>query len=182
VVQFAKSPITKVTKVHQGNTFGPKAFVILRALCGSGKPWAEILAPSSSIPYHLFLSRSRPSALRSIFRQLCPRCQSARIFRSSIYWGFPKMHDCCPTCDLRFNRETGYFLGAMYISYGLALALIVILGAILWALTGWTFGKITIWAILLFLPFAPMLTFFSRVLWIYLDQAIDPEPPKRSSH
>jgi hypothetical protein len=91
------------------------------------------------------------------------------------------MHDCCPTCDLRFNRETGYFLGAMYISYGLALALIVILGAILWALTGWTFGKITIWAILLFLPFAPMLTFLSRVVWIYLDQAIDPEPTKRSS-
>ena len=69
----------------------------------------------------------------------------------------------------------------MYISYGLALALIVILGAILWALTGWTFGKITIWGILLFLPFAPMLTFLSRVVWIYLDQAIDPEPTKRSN-
>jgi len=25
------------------------------------------------------------------------------------------------------------------------------------------------------LPFAPMLTFLSRVLWIYLDQTIDPE-------
>jgi hypothetical protein len=24
-------------------------------------------------------------------------------------------------------------------------------------------------------PFAPMLTFLSRVLWIYLDQSIDPE-------
>jgi hypothetical protein len=27
---------------------------------------------------------------------------------------------------------------------------------------------------LLFLPLAPTLTFFSRVLWIYLDRAIDP--------
>jgi uncharacterized protein (DUF983 family) len=128
------------------------------------------------IYYHLFLSHSRPSALRSIFAQLCPRCRSARIFRSSIYWGFPKMHDRCPTCGLHFNRESGYFLGAMYISYGLALAFIFALGAGLWALTSLRLDKVAIWAIVLFLPFAPMLTFLSRVLWIYLDQAIDPEP------
>lgn len=64
----------------------------------------------------------------------------------------------------------------MYISYGLALAFIVVVGAALWALTGWRLDKIAICASLLFLPFAPMLTFVSRVLWIYLDQTIDPEP------
>ncbi len=63
----------------------------------------------------------------------------------------------------------------MYVSYGLALAFIFILGVALWFLTGWRLDKIAIWAVLLFLPFAPMLTFFSRVLWIYLDQKIDPE-------
>ncbi|HET9409939.1 MAG TPA: hypothetical protein VFO39_22070 [Candidatus Sulfotelmatobacter sp.] len=45
----------------------------------------------------------------------------------------------------------------------------------LWLLTRGRVDKIAIWAVLAFLPFAPMLTFFSRVLWIYLDQAIDPE-------
>jgi hypothetical protein len=64
----------------------------------------------------------------------------------------------------------------MYISYGLALAFIFVLGTALWALTGWRLDKIAIWAVSLFLPFAPMLTFLSRVLWIYLDQKIDPEP------
>jgi uncharacterized protein (DUF983 family) len=97
------------------------------------------------------------------------------MFRSSIYWGFPGMHDRCPNCGLRFNREPGYFLGAMYVSYGLALVAIVVIGTVLWALTGWRIDKVTIWAVLLFLPFAPMLTLLSRVLWIYLDQAIDPE-------
>lgn len=63
----------------------------------------------------------------------------------------------------------------MYISYGLALALICVFGLVLWRLTPWGLQKIAIWAVLLFLPFAPMLTFLSRVLWIYLDQAIDPE-------
>jgi hypothetical protein len=63
----------------------------------------------------------------------------------------------------------------MYISYGLALALIVVIGAVLWMLTHWRVDKVAIWAVVLFLPFAPMLTFLSRVLWIYLDQTFDPE-------
>jgi hypothetical protein len=63
----------------------------------------------------------------------------------------------------------------MYISYGLGVAFIVVFGAILWVLTHWRVDKVAIWAVLLFLPFAPMLTFLSRVLWIYLDQKFDPE-------
>lgn len=85
------------------------------------------------------------------------------------------MNDRCPACGLHFNREPGYFLGAMYISYGLAIALILALGVALWLLTSWRLDKIAIWAVVLFLPFVPMLTFLSRVLWIYLDQGLDPE-------
>ncbi len=92
-----------------------------------------------------------------------------------MYWGFPKMNDRCPHCGLHFNREPGYFLGAMYISYGLGIAVIVAFGAVLWALTHWRVDKVAIWAVVLFLPFVPMLTFLSRVLWIYLDQTFDPE-------
>jgi hypothetical protein len=86
------------------------------------------------------------------------------------------MHPTCPACGLKFEREEGYFLGAMYISYALALIAIVGLALILWMATTWSLQKITVWAILLFLPLAPTLTLFSRVLWIYLDWAIDPEP------
>ena len=63
----------------------------------------------------------------------------------------------------------------MYISYGLALVVICAFGVVLWKLTRWRLEKIAIWAVLIFLPFAPVLTFLSRVLWIYLDQTIDPE-------
>ena len=85
------------------------------------------------------------------------------------------MLERCPNCDLKFEREQGYFLGAMYISYGLALITIVVLALVLWVSTSWSLQKITLLAILLFLPLAPTLTLFSRVLWIYLDRAIDPE-------
>jgi MFS family permease len=51
----------------------------------------------------------------------------------------------------------------------------LLLAALLWRVTGWWITKDTIWAVLLFLPFAPTITLLARVLWIYLDQAIDPE-------
>ena len=63
----------------------------------------------------------------------------------------------------------------MYISYGIALVLIVALGVVLWTITRWRLDKVAIVSMLLFLPFVPMLTLLSRVLWIYLDQKIDPE-------
>jgi uncharacterized protein (DUF983 family) len=113
--------------------------------------------------------------LEAILHQLCPRCRRGRIFVKSILFGWPRMHERCSSCGLKFEREPGYFLGAMYLSYGLALIVIVAIAAILWAATHWSLEKVTIWAILLFLPMAPVLTLFSRVLWIYLDQAIDPE-------
>jgi|SRR5580658_3677326 uncharacterized protein (DUF983 family) len=110
-----------------------------------------------------------------ILHQRCPRCRTGSIFRYSIFRGFPRMHDRCPACDLKFEREEGYFLGAMYISYAFAIGIIVVFAILLWAITSWSFTKDSIWAIVLFLPLAPAITLLARVLWIYFDQAIDPE-------
>jgi len=84
------------------------------------------------------------------------------------------VHPRCPVCDLKFEREQGYFLGAMYISYGLALITIAVLAILFRAFTTWSWTRDIIWALILFLPLAPFLTLFARVLWIYLDQSIDP--------
>jgi len=98
-----------------------------------------------------------------------------RIFASSIYFGFPKMQERCGVCDLKFEREPGYFLGAMYISYALALAIILVLAALLWIVLRLSIMKTFFWAVVLFVPMAPAITYLSRVMFIYLDQAIDPE-------
>jgi uncharacterized protein (DUF983 family) len=122
----------------------------------------------------------KTSTTRGILLQLCPRCRAGKIFRRSVF-AFPAMHERCPACDLKFEREAGYFLGAMYIGYILALGTIAALAVLLWWLFGWTFNKTVIVAVLLFLPLAPMLTVMSRVLWIYLDQTFDPDKTPSSS-
>ena len=116
-----------------------------------------------------------PSVPGFVPPDLSPDLSSGTIFRYSIFRGFPKMHERCPVCDLKFAREAGYFLGAMYISYGIALVTITLIAALLWRITGWWITKDTVWAVVLFLPLAPTIALFSRVLWIYLDQTIDPE-------
>jgi hypothetical protein len=67
------------------------------------------------------------------------------------------------------------FLGAMYISYGLALVIITVLATGFWLITKWWITDDVIWAVVLFLPLAPAITYFSRVLWIYFDQTVDPD-------
>jgi hypothetical protein len=63
----------------------------------------------------------------------------------------------------------------MYISYGLGLGAITALSALVWDVTKWHLMK-SVWVgIVLFLPLAPVLTWMARVLWIYLDQGIDPD-------
>ncbi len=114
------------------------------------------------------------STIRDILHYRCPRCRVGKIYHHSIFLGFPKMQESCSICQLRYDREPGYFLGAMYISYGLALPFVALIAVLLWKFTGWGIGKTMIWTVVLFLPFAPSITFLARVFWIYLDQTVDP--------
>ena len=86
------------------------------------------------------------------------------------------MNETCPTCGLRFEREAGYFTGAMYVSYILALPVmaICVLAVYLFA-PRLSFEASIVVAALLFLPFVPALFRYSRILWIHLDQTVDPQ-------
>ena len=84
------------------------------------------------------------------------------------------MRDSCAVCGLKFEREEGYFVGAMLIDYGLGLAIFAAIGSAIWYLAHWPLEKTALVAFLVFLPLTPTLTRFGRVLWIYLDQSLDP--------
>lgn len=84
----------------------------------------------------------------------------------------------CPVCGLLFGRgEHGYFTGAMYFSYALAIPLIALLTLIEWLfLPGWTLFRLVLLATALSAPLIPWIWQYSRVLWIHFDQYFDPEP------
>src|SRR5260370_2004320 len=80
----------------------------------------------------LMESAAKPSTLRSILQQRCPRCRIGGIFHYSIFRGFPKMCERCSICDLRFEREPGYFLGAMYFSFAMGVLVMAPIAVSLW--------------------------------------------------
>ncbi len=85
------------------------------------------------------------------------------------------MYRSCPVCGLTYEREEGYFLGAMYVSYGLALVVLFAVMLPLWLVVGVTLTRAVLVAFLVFLPLVPLLSVYARVLWIHFDQGLDPE-------
>jgi uncharacterized protein (DUF983 family) len=119
-------------------------------------------------------STHRLSAIRGIVRQVCPRCRQGPMFRPFSVRRWIDMYAVCPVCDLKFDREPGYFLGAMYVSYLLSIPPVLALVFILWLLAGWSFGAAVFGAFVAYLPFVPFMVRLSRVIWIYIDRSVDP--------
>ncbi len=67
----------------------------------------------------------------------CSRCGGPDIFRT-----FGELKDHCPTCGFRFERESGYWVGAMIINTTVtfALFLITLVGGVVatWPDVAWT--------------------------------------------
>jgi uncharacterized protein (DUF983 family) len=108
-------------------------------------------------------------ALRRALGLRCPRCGGAPLFD-----GLVRMRPRCGACGLVFERETGYFIGAIYINYavtvGLALAGYFALEAWWAPPVGWQVG---LWS--LFVVLFPLWSFrYSKALWLGLDHLVDP--------
>lgn len=104
----------------------------------------------------------------SILLQRCPHCRKGPVFHGLI-----SMYETCRVCGLRFEREPGYFLGAMYASYGLGLLTtaywlpLLLLGVTPWLVVGLP-------AVQLILQ-VPLSFRYSRIIWLHLDHGFDPE-------
>ena len=106
----------------------------------------------------------------ALLTERCPRCRFGSVFRGPL-----TMNETCPACGLRFGREPGYFLGAMYFSYALGIPVLglLLLGAWLhWP--DWPLHLLLGVALVGFVPPLPVVFRYSRLSWMYFDQAFDP--------
>ena len=101
----------------------------------------------------------------------CPICLRGPVFRSLL-----GTHPDCPNCGIHFERETGYFLNAMFFAYVigfLILAPTMLYLYIRQVSTLWFTIIVTAETLLLW----PWVFRYSRVLWLHMDQLIDPRKP-----
>ncbi|MBS1636327.1 MAG: DUF983 domain-containing protein [Bacteroidetes bacterium] len=113
----------------------------------------------------------KETRLYSILNNKCPRCHEGDFFINNNPYDLKdltKMHLHCPKCGEQYERETGFYYGAMYVSYGLNIALgvgLFILTVLLLDLSTTTFLFIFLGAVLLLFPW---IFRKSRLIWINL--------------
>ena len=119
------------------------------------------------------LARSPWNAVKAALTLSCPRCGERTLFRGPF-----TMNHACAVCHLVFEREPGYFVGAIYINYA-ATAVVAIAGFLL--LDAYTTLSVTahivLWSI--FGVTFPLFFFrYSKSLWLAFDHFINPEDPQ----
>ena len=107
--------------------------------------------------------------LGSGLRLKCPRCGIGSLYAKPF-----RMYSHCPHCGLKFEREQGYFVGAIYINYA-ATVLIAVPGFFIFdAFSGMTINhQLAIW-IPFSVVFPPLFFHHSRSLWLVLDHLFNP--------
>lgn len=88
------------------------------------------------------------------------------------------MHERCPACGLRFEKEPGYFVGAIYLNYGATVMTAMGGYFLLDAWLGLDIGlQLLLWGV--FVVGFPLWFFrYSKSLWLSLDHLVDPVDPR----
>ncbi len=109
--------------------------------------------------------------LIAMLRQRCPRCLQGHVFH-----GLLTMYDTCPRCGYQFGREPGYFTGAMFASYTLAVPVLFVIFMVLWYFFSetWPLTFNLLVTFIVFLPCVPVIFRYSRVIWMHVDWLLDP--------
>ncbi len=114
---------------------------------------------------------TRIGMLSRAVRRQCPRCGGHESFDG--YW---VLAETCPTCGMLYEREPGYWIGAMIINtavtIGLFLVVFVGAAAALWPDVPWTLLLFGTMALNLAVPIAfyP----FSKTVFVALDLSVRP--------
>ena len=118
-------------------------------------------------PGQLGTGRVRRVLVRAV-RLRCPRCG-----RSPLYAGWFRMHERCAACGLRYEREQGYFVGAIYVNYAVT-TIIAVTGFLLTWRDVPIAVELMVWGV--FVVLFPLWFFrYSRSLWLGLEFLVNPE-------
>ena len=116
-------------------------------------------------------------AERARLGEVASRCGApplSPLRRGKVFGRLNRMAEACSCCGLSFEREAGYFVGAIYLNYGvtvlLALAGYFLLEVWLSPPVGW---QVWLWSA--FAVVFPIWFYrYSKALWLGLDHLVDP--------
>lgn len=98
-------------------------------------------------------------------RGVCPHCGEGWIFR-----GIWSVRETCESCGVRFERDSGAWLGALVIAYTAGIVAVLVVGAatiVLWGLyQGIEWALIAAGLVTILLLYRPIKGFWIWSLWV----------------
>ncbi len=116
---------------------------------------------------------------KAILKAKCPKCREGNLFPVALasFSELTKINNTCPNCGEDLMPEPDFYYGAMYISYGMSVALFLAVVVAINIL----FGEMAIWiyilsVVMLNVLLLPLMLRYSKVLYLYLLGKIHYEP------
>ncbi|WP_026730531.1 DUF983 domain-containing protein [Flavobacterium denitrificans] len=121
---------------------------------------------------------NKGSKLNSIFTGSCPRCQNESMYEDKNPLHLTKvlkMNENCSHCGLKYQIEPSFFYGAMYVSYGLNVAVGIAAFIVSFVFFGASISQSFISIIITLILLFPFVLRLSRNLYINMFISYDPK-------
>ncbi len=109
------------------------------------------------------------TTIYSILKNRCPRCQEGKVFEVDNAYdlkNFDKMKKSCEICGEVYEKETGYFYGAMFVSYGYMAAWFALTFLPYYLLTNIPFIYYIVFIVVSTFVLMPLTYRISRLSWL----------------
>ena len=114
---------------------------------------------------------ARPHPAAAALRLRCPACGRGRLFT-----GWFTMHQRCPACGLDLRRAPGFYLGSIYVNYGVTALSTLLLFGLLVLVAGWSAER-ALAACLAVAVLLPLWLFrYARAILLAIDTTVNSEP------
>ena len=118
------------------------------------------------------------SKLNSILTGSCPKCQNESMYSDKNPLHLTKvlkMNDHCGHCGLKYQIEPSFFYGAMYVSYGLNVALGIAAFIVSFVFFGASIEQSFLAIVITLIVLFPFVLRLSRNLYINMFVSYDPK-------
>ena len=111
------------------------------------------------------------SMVLNVIQCKCPNCKKGKMFSNRgniLLFKIPEMKTKCEVWDFKFEKEPGFFFGAMFVSYALAVGQMIISLVIFWQIIDFSPLKVFIIIALIALLLSTLNYKISRSIWVHL--------------
>ena len=115
------------------------------------------------------LMLKKGSKIYSILRGKCPRCHEGNFFKYTFTMNIFKVNKIekkCSQCDLKYMIEPAFYFGALYVSYGITVAICIVTFIISKIIFDLALLSSFIAVFIVLILFIPVNLRLSRILWI----------------